>query len=220
MKKFILALSLTLATSLFLSAQTTAVDDYKKGEVYVGYSNGQIDTGIDTGNSAVDFFQDRENFNGFNVSGVYNVSRYVGIKGDFSGTYNRKRFTGEVGSPGGPSIVSVKNSNSLYNFLGGVQVKNNSNSGRFKPFAHALVGGAHARAKISDYTCSPTVTCPVPSFPDDTFSETGFAGAFGGGIDIRLNKKIQIRVIQLDYNPVRIDGSTQNNVRIGAGIVF
>ena len=45
MKKLFLAFSLALVSSLFVSAQTA--DDYKKGEVYVGYSNGQIDTGID-----------------------------------------------------------------------------------------------------------------------------------------------------------------------------
>ena len=214
MKKVILAVSMALVSSLFVSAQTA--DDYKKVEVYVGYSNGQIDTGIDSGNSAVDFFRERENFNGFNVSGVYNVSRYVGIKGDFSGTYNSKRFTGEVG---GPSIVSFKNTNSLYNFLGGVQVKDNSKKGVFKPFGHVLVGAGHARAKFSDFSCTPSAACP-PTFPVGTFSETGFAAAIGGGLDFRLNNRIQIRAIQVDYNPVRLGGETQNNLRIGAGIVF
>ena len=60
MRKVILVFSLMAVSGLAAFAQTTAVDDYKKGEVYVGYSNGQIDTGLDTGNSAVDFFQDRK----------------------------------------------------------------------------------------------------------------------------------------------------------------
>lgn len=198
-------------------AQTS---DYKKSEFYIGYSNGQVDTGLDSGDSTVDFFRDRENFNGVNVSGVYNVSRYIGIKGDFSATYNSNRFTGEAGGIGGPITISVKNDNSLYNFLGGVQIKDNNRDGRFKPFVHALVGGAHARAKISDYTCTPSINCPITTFPDDSFGETGFAGAFGGGLDVRVNDKVQIRAFQIDYNPVRIDGNTQNNLRLGVGIVF
>ncbi len=217
MQKLFLALFLTAFTSLAAFAQTS---DYKKGEFYVGYSNGQVDTGIESGNTSIDFFRERENFNGVNVAGVYNVSRYVGIKGDFSATYNSKRFTGEAGGIGGPVTISVKNNNSLYNFLGGVQIKDNSREGRFKPFVHALVGAAHARVKISDYTCSPTVNCPIPTFADTSFGETGLAGAFGGGLDIRLNDKVQLRAFQVDYNPTRIDGNTQNNIRLGIGLVF
>ncbi len=217
MRNFIAALSFLAVMAGIAIAQGS--DDYKKVEVYVGYSNGQVDSGLDSGNSAVDFFRDRESFHGFNVSGVYNVSRYIGIKGDFSGTYNSTRFTGGF-DVGLPYTVSVKNDNSLYNFLGGVQLKDNSRSGRFKPFAHALAGGAHVRTKISDYTCTPTAVCPIPTFPDQSFGETGFAGAFGGGLDIRLNNKVQIRAFQADYNPLRVSGFTQHNVRFGAGIVF
>lgn len=218
MKKLILAFSFSVLASVFTVAQST--DDYKKVEVFAGYSNGQVDTGFDSGSTAGDFFRDRQNFNGFNVSGVYNVTRYFGIKGDFSATFNTERFNGSADVGGTPANISVKNSNSLYNFLGGVQIKDNARSGRFKPFAHALVGGAHARTKISDYTCTPSTVCPAVVIPDSSFGDTGFAGAFGGGLDIRINNKVQIRAFQVDYNPVRIDGSTQNNVRFGAGIVF
>lgn len=210
MKKVILAFSFSVLASVFTVAQST--DDYKKVEVFAGYSNGQVDTATD--------FQDRESFNGINVSGVYNLNRYFGVKGDVSATYNSNRFSGELDFAGTPGLVSVKNSNSLYNFLGGVQLKDNARSGRFKPFVHALVGGAHVRTKISDFTCSPPTLCTAAILPDQTFSDTGFAGAFGGGLDIRISNKIQIRAFQVDYNPVRIDGTTQNNVRFGAGIVF
>jgi hypothetical protein len=219
MKKFILALSITALTAAFTAAQAPA-DDYKKAEFYVGYSNGQVDTGLDSGNSAVDFFRDRETFHGFNASGVYNLTRYFGIKADVSGVYNNTRFTEDFDTGAGTATVSFKTNNSLYNFLGGVQVKDNAKSGRFKPFAHALVGAGHVRTKVSDFTCSPTTPCAAVVVPDETFSETGFAGAFGGGIDIRLNDKVQIRAFQVDYNPVRIEGSTQHNARFGAGIVF
>lgn len=218
MKKLFLALGLSLLSTTALLAQTT---DIKKGEVFVGYSNGQIDTGVDSGSSINDFFRDRENFNGFEASGVYNLGRYWGVKGDFSAHFNSNRFSETI--PGTPTVdVTVKNTNSLYNFLGGVQVKDNANSGTWKPFAHALVGAAQARSKFTELTCTVSGTstpCPT-GFTNDTFSDTGFAAAFGGGLDIRLNDKIQIRAIQIDYNPVRIGGFTNHNARFGAGIVF
>lgn len=218
MKKAILLFSITVLSAVFAVAQ--AVDDHKKGEFYVGYSNGQVDTGLDSGSTAADFFRDRQSFHGFNVSGVYNFSRYFGVKGDVSGTYNSSRFTGNIDAGGSITTISFDTDSSLYNFLGGVQVKDNSRSGRFKPFAHVLVGAAHARAKFSDFTCAPGNLCTAVVVPDESASGTGFAGAFGGGLDIRLNDRIQIRAFQVDYNPVRIEGSTQHNARFGAGIVF
>jgi opacity protein-like surface antigen len=215
-KKAIIALSIAAVSAASAVAQAQPVDDYKKVEFFAGYSNGQVDTGVDSGNSAVDFFRDRENFNGVNVSGVYNFSRYLGVKGDVSATFNNNTFSGETGG----AVVSFKNNNSLYNFLGGIQVKDNANEGVFKPFGHVLVGVAHARAKFKDYTCTPTTgVCPTVIAPDSTFSDTGFAAAVGGGIDFRVNNRFQIRAIQIDWNPVRSQG-TQNNLRLGAGIVF
>lgn len=216
-KHAIFVFTFAMLAAVTISAQAQPVSDVKRTEFYVGYSNGQVDTGIDSGNTAVDFFRDRESFNGVNASGVYNFTRYLGAKADFSATYNNKSFSEDVGG----ANVSFKNNNSLYNFLGGVQVKDNAKSGVFKPFAHALVGVGHARAKFKDYTCTPTTgVCPAVIVPDTTFSETGFAAAIGGGVDFRVSDRFQIRAIQIDWNPVRIDGSTQNNVRLGAGIVF
>jgi len=218
MKNVFMAIGLFLLSTIVAFGQADA--DIKKGEGFIGYSNGQIDTGVDSGSSINDFFRDRENFNGFEASGVYNLSRYFGVKGDFSAHFNSTRFN-ETFPGTTPVTVNVKNSNTLYNFLGGVQVKDNSNSGTWKPFAHALIGAAHARSEFTELTCTTATgtTCPT-GFTDDTFSDTGFAGAFGGGLDIRLNDHIQIRAIQIDYNPVHIGGFTNHNARISAGIVF
>ncbi|HMJ08693.1 MAG TPA: outer membrane beta-barrel protein [Pyrinomonadaceae bacterium] len=221
MKNFILALCLTLAAGTFAFGQTTTVsDDYKKVEGYVGYSNGQIDTGADSGSSVNDFFRDRRSFHGVNVSGVYNFNRYLGVKGDVSATFNND--TVDIADLGGgttPVPFSFESKNSLYNFVGGIQIKDNAKSGVFKPFAHAMVGAGHARNKIGNFVCGGTAGCP-PLLTDETFSDTGFAGVFGGGIDFRLNNRIQIRAIQVDYNPVRVFGQTDHNLRLGAGIVF
>ena len=219
MNKLILALCLTLITSVFAVAQD-ATDGYKKGEFFIGYSNGQIDTGlgdVDDEEFGIDI-DERETFHGFNTSGVYNVSRYFGVKADVSGVYNDRdfSFTVPTGGTGTTGTVSFETKNSLYNFLGGVQIKDNSRSGRFKPFAHALVGAAHARTKINNVVCPVGVDCS----PIVSGSETGLAGAFGGGVDVRLNNSVQLRAIQVDYNPIWLDGTRQNNIRLGVGLVF
>lgn len=217
-KKAIIALSIAAVSAASVLAQSSG-DDYKKGEFFVGYSNGQVDTGVDSGNSGIDFFRDRESFNGFNVSGVYNVSRFIGIKGDLSGTYNSTRFSGTFPGPNDDVTISGENKNSLYNFVGGVQIKDNSNEGRIKPFGHVMAGLGHFRTKVNDFTCTGT-DCPTFLPPSETFTDNGFSGVIGGGIDFRLNNRVQIRAIQVDYNPIRVGGETLNNVRLGAGIVF
>lgn len=218
MKKAILFLSFLALGSASVFAQAQPVSDYKKAEFYIGYSNGQVDTGVDSGSSVSSFFDDRESFNGLNASGVYNISRYIGIKGDVSGTYKGNTFSDTFTGPAGTTSISFKANRSLYNFVGGVQVKDNGSDGRFKPFAHAMIGAGHARTKIKDFVCTGACTTVVP--PDETFSDTGLAGVLGGGLDIKVNNNFQIRAIQLDYNPVRVFGATDHNLRIGAGIVF
>lgn len=214
MNKLILAFCLTIISSVFAFSQTT---DYKKSEFFVGYSNGQVDTGANSENDFEDFFDDRLSFHGFNASGVYNFNRYVGIKGDVSGTYKNNEFNFSVPTTGTQTgTVGFKTKSSVYNFLGGVQVKDNASTGRLKPFAYALAGAGHGRVKISNVTCPTGVDC------SDLISEseTGLAGAFGGGLDIRINDKIDFRAVKVDYNPIRFDDGTQHNVRIGVGIVF
>jgi hypothetical protein len=218
-KRLFTALSIAAVSVVAAAAQTQAVDDFKKAEFFIGYSNGQVDTGLDSGSSVGDFFRDRANFNGFNASGVYNVSRYFGIKGDVSGTYNNTRFSETFVDPTTSTTftASFNTSNSLYNAVGGVQLKDNSREGRMKPFAHAMVGLGHVRTKVKDVVCSPVLDCPVIQ---ESFSDNGLSGIIGGGLDFKLNNSIQIRAIQVDYNPLRIGGETSHNLRIGAGIVF
>jgi len=216
MKRLIFAVCLIALSGILTLAQTKS--DYNKFEVYGGFSNGQVDSGFDSGNSLRSFFDDRRSFNGFEASGVYNFSRYFGVKGDVSGTYNSRptSFTVPNGD-GTTSSVSFDHNRSLYNFLGGIQVKDNGSDARFKPFAHALVGVGHGRSKFSNVSCTGGIDCSGV-FTND--SQTGFAGAFGGGLDIKLTRKIDFRAIQVDYNPIKFDTGTDNNVRFGIGFVF
>lgn len=221
MNKLFLAFCLTIISSVFAFAQS----DIKRAEFYVGYSNNQVEAGngngANNGNAVQNFFDRRLSFNGFEASGVANVSRFFGIKGDFSAAYRNKDFTNTAATSGATSTtVGFQTKNSLYNFLGGVQIKDNSSEAKFKPFAHALVGAGYGRSKVSNVNCSSTVSTTTCSNLVVGNSDTGLAGAFGGGLDVKLSDKIDLRVIQIDYNPVHLNNHTQDNVRFGAGINF
>lgn len=209
----ILLTGLMILTCASLAAAQS--NDYKKFEFFAGYSHNRVDTGIaDDDPDLGDIINEREGFHGFNAAITGNITRYVGLKFDVSGHFKSQTF------PLGSIQNAVELDSRLYNFLGGIQVKNNSSDVTFKPFVHALAGVAHTRNRvdIDNVGCITIFPSPCP-FPQ-TLNETGFAAAFGGGIDIRASDRVDIRVIQVDYNPTRLFDSTQHNFRIGVGIVF
>lgn len=200
MRKVTILMALAMCFYVNSSGQTN--DDYKKTEFYVGYSNAQAN----------------ETLHGVNGSAVYNFTRYLGVKADFSAAFNNKRFATTGTTP--PYIATFQIDRSLYNIVGGIQVKDNANRGRFKPFAHAMIGAAQTRNRSKDFQCSPTANCP-PSFAAGLFKDTGFSAIIGGGLDVRLKDRWQLRLFQIDYNPVRSPfGTTDHHMRLGAGIVF
>ena len=204
MKQILFCGLFTALFSMCVCAQSqTSSDDYKKIEFYAGYSANNL---LDGNSENVEDIKltSTPTFRGWNVSGVYNFNRYIGIKADVAGQY--KKFT-LVETPN-----RVRADDSFYNYTAGVQIKDNKTSKRFSPFAHALFGAATSKIKID-----------VSNFPGASNlseSNTGFSMIFGGGLDIKVTKRFSIRAIQADYNPTFIGGSTQNNVRLGFGIVF
>jgi opacity protein-like surface antigen len=212
MSKLLFLVILIVACASMAVAQSTS--DYNKFEFYGGYSHNRVDTGIgDDDPDLRDIINEREGFHGFNTSVTGNITRYVGLKFDVAGHFKEKTFPITT-------TASVDVESTLWNLLGGVQLKDNSREARFKPFAQALVGIAHARNKLdfSADVCAAVFPSPCPT--DFTESDTGLAGALGAGLDIRANDRIDIRVIQFDYNPTRVFDGTQHNFRVGAGIVI
>lgn len=210
MNKIIGALCLVMILGICVFAQTNNNDEYKKNEFFVGFSNQQVGLNFN-----------RQSHNGFEGSYVRNFSRYVGVKGDASGVYNNNSFTANsLNINGTLTSFRIKNSSSIYNFLGGVQIKDNASKARLKPFGHALAGVAYRRTKVKEASCV-SATCPggVPRI-DFTFSDNGFSAAVGGGLDVRITDKIDIRAIQVDYNPVFVNGGRTDSVRFSTGIVF
>ena len=182
----------------FTFAQTA--DDYNKYDIGVLYSHNRVDTGFD--DPSQNFIEEREGFHGVEAFVKGNVSRYVGLKGDYS--FHRKSFDISGGTPATTFDVDAD----IHQFLGGVEFKDNAKETKVKPFAHVLAGVAHTRGDVSG---------PGVSFDE---SENDFAAAVGGGIDFRLNDRVDFRAIQVEWNPVRSDGETSHNFRIGIGIIF
>ncbi|HEX7996965.1 MAG TPA: outer membrane beta-barrel protein [Pyrinomonadaceae bacterium] len=211
MRKLILLTAMILACASVSFAQ----DDYNKVEFAVGYSHARVDTGVDDPDfedDFGDFLTDRRGFNGFDTSITGNVSRYVGLKGNFTGHFKSDSFT--------DGLDTINTKERIYNFLGGVQIKDNSKTTRFKPFAHFLAGGAHQSIEFSS-----------PGF-SETFKldDTSFALKAGAGLDIRVHDRVDLRVIEFNYNPIfigdrdfegiTIQGQTQHNFTIGFGITI
>jgi hypothetical protein len=188
-----------------------------RGEVFIGFSHGQVDGSTARFSETDDDFRSTGalKFNGFTASGVYNVSRCIGIKADFSATYHGGEFNRPVNAT---TRVTGEGRNSLYNFLAGVQFKNNETTRRVKPFGHVLFGAGHARTRVTS-SCVPSGAC-TNAFVTPSSTETGFAAAYGGGIDLRLNDRFYLRLVQFDYNPVSLDSGKLHNVRFGVGLVI
>jgi len=129
----------------------------------------------------------------------------------------------ELGAEHNGNIHNVHLDNTWTTYLFGPRVSITKRSSRIVPAFECLLGGVNVAASIK----SPL----LPDIPGArlTAEQTAFAMAVGGTLDIRLNHRISIRPIQLDYLLTRLNSKpvlngfetfNQNNLRYGAGVVF
>lgn len=254
----------------FCASFALAQEDYHKFEVSGGYSferakdfpGDQLQGTTTIGTTTMTAFTGTNrthNLNGFNASATYNFSRYLGAKFEFASNFgsdtNHELPGGVYRSSNGITILIIPNQIGIparqrdYKYLGGVQFKDNSTEKKFKPFAHALFGTARQTTNFYDLDQQHTNLIGGSR----KIKNSGFSMALGGGLDVRLSKRIDIRVVQFDYNPVftkektlvalgaqvnslvtnfsggstvtalqdvRVPKYTQQNFRIGFGVVF
>ena len=186
---------------VFCAPLAFAQGDFQRGEFGVMFSHNRVDT--DGAFSGAPGGDSRDGFNGVNVDAGYNFTRYVGAKVDFS--YHKKS-----NSFSDPVLGTINLEGKLTQFMGGIKIQDNAVDTKVRPFAQLLLGVGRAEVEASG-------TAIGTAFD---VSETGLAAAVGGGIDIRVHKNVDIRAIKVEYNPVRIDGETDNNIRIGVGLNF
>jgi len=72
------------------------------------------------------------------------------------------------------------------------------------PFGHIMLGAARGS----------------PQYLNISQSEWRFATYAGGGVDVNVNSRIAVRLIQADYLMTRFSDIRQDNFRFSAGVVF
>ena len=131
---------------------------------------------------------------GFDGSVAANVNSWFGLVADVGGQYSKLTDQGFT--------EKIRSHSLLFGPKFSVRRK------RVVPFAHALFGFAHLRTETNEFG------------PLLTFSDSSFAMALGGGLDVRVNDHLAIRAFQIDYLRTNFFGETQNKGRIAAGVVF
>ena len=152
------------------------------GNVFFGYSWYRGNTGAsNTGN-----------LNGWEGSVEGRVVPHIGMVADVSAQYG----TLQVPVTG---FFDVDSSTRVASYLFGPRVS--FSTGKFRPFAHLLIGASHLN-ETSDFF---------------SYSETDFADAIGGGIDYHLIPRVSWRV-QLDDLQTRFHGGRQDVARFSTGL--
>jgi Outer membrane protein beta-barrel domain len=90
----------------------------------------------------------------------------------------------------------------VHTFLFGPQVTKRAK--RADLFAQALFGVGRAGISASGIGAS----------------DTAFATALGGGVDVHAGSRVSFRVAQIDYLLTRFGGNNQNNLRVSTGLVI
>ena len=206
-------------------AQSTSSAPYPKLEVFAGYSVNGIFTrdeaaGLSNGRFSPFLSDAAGGPKGFEASIARNFNKYLGIKGDFSMYFDNStgHVTLQVCSQGSCTMSSqdISVEKRAFYFMAGPEIKWR-NKTRVTPFAHTLFGVARSTAEFS--------TAGAVFTYSDSDTRTGFAAAFGGGLDIRLSKRFSIRTMA-DYTATflgdAVPGSSgrQNHVRFSIGILF
>jgi opacity protein-like surface antigen len=177
--------------------------DYSFYEFYVGYAYERVDNNADAFDrngstrinvALVNFVSENRGYQGFGAEFNQNVTRNIGIVTSFSATFNTSNYR-DINS-GRSFHASVQR----YDLMAGPRYNWRGDS--VTPFVHGLFGISHVRA----------------GFEDQDRSDTAFAMALGGGLDVHANDHIDIRVFQLDYLPTFFNGKRQDGIRAGAGI--
>lgn len=171
--------------SLFL-VRTAAAQDDSRIDISAGYS--YVRSNQPPGGCGC------FSMNGGHASFAYNLTSHFGAVADFNIVH-----TGNiVGSGQGLTLTS---------YLFGPQFTFPLSS-RFAPFAHALIGDAHANGL---------------GYGTNGLSANALGGVIGGGLDLRVRHEISVRLFEADYFYTRFQNGVnthQNNLRLVFGVVF
>lgn len=132
---------------------------------------------------------------GWDGSVAFNANRWLGIVADFGGQYT------SIDTPDSSERIRT------HSFLFGPRISARRNR-HVTPFAHALFGGAHNDARAREAGL------------DLHFTDNSFALALGGGLDVKLSRRVAVRAFQLDYLRTSFFDETQHKGRLAFGLVL
>jgi peptidoglycan-associated lipoprotein len=110
------------------------------------------------------------------------------------------------------SVSAAGYSLTLSAFTAGVRYLPPFHYSSLHPFGQVLVGAAHSSG-----------TLVQGSNAGSANAGAAFAANLGGGVDLNLSRRFAIRLVEADYLVTTFNNGVnnhQNNVRIGAGVVF
>jgi hypothetical protein len=132
------------------------------------------------------------NANGWNISVTEYANSWFGVKGDFSGAYKSRANLHTFMF--GPVFA-------LHRPVSGMVAEASGHKAEtVTPFAHVLVGVAYL---------------------SDGGSDTGLSMGVGGGLDVNVNQRFAVRIVQADWLPFRRGSDwVKQNARVSAGLVW
>jgi hypothetical protein len=186
----------------------------QRAEVFGYYSYMQY-------NSTVSGFQSRA-FNGGGGGVQLNLTNMLGIKGEFTG-YGSTQWTQEVTSPvttpnGVIPVGTYKSNASAFQYLFGpvvsVPIK------KVRPFGQVLFG----QTNTTGYADRNNVSIQGGTVSWDG-TQHPFTMAFGGGLDVSMNKRVSFRLAEIDWVLTRYTNpftntNNQNSFRYQGGVVI
>ena len=180
--------------------------EFPRVEVGVDYSYVRFEP-VASGTNAV-------NLHGGGGTFDVNINRYLGLMADLQG-YNSNNISWNHNG----TLLNAQGN--LFTYLFGPQIKIRAH--RFQPFFHVLVGGAHSNVYGSLFRRCTTVlvsSCTITKAP----ASDAFALAAGVGVDIPINRILQLRPVRVDYLMTdftnQINNSAQSNFRYSGGLVL
>jgi opacity protein-like surface antigen len=221
--------SLVVVIMVMAAASMAVAQDVTKIELFGGYSAlifGSRDTSNLVSKTASTlpptftvlpnkFFK-----NGGSVSAVINVTQNIGIEGNAQ--YNVNNLMKGYGTLNG-SIANARLRVSDFSCFIGPRIVSRKNE-RITPFAHILLGvnRFQIRPSYSAGGVDRRFELGIPAIHDNAF-----AFMAGGGLDVKVNKTIAVRLVQADFimanNTIATTPKTDlslKNVNLSMGVVF
>jgi peptidoglycan-associated lipoprotein len=124
----------------------------------------------------------------------------------------RFALAGDINVVYAGSASNTGNSLTLSTYTAGGRYLPHIGHSAWQPFGQVLIGLAHSSGTL--------VQGPNPGSAN---AGAAFATNMGGGLDLRAGPRFAIRLVEADYLLTTFDNGSnnhQNNIRIGAGIVF